>query len=280
MSIVTFWGTGKEQTGKSLSMVAVATQMAIEHNYRILLISTGYKNETLNRCFFIEQKAKKANLGIFGPNTSTVVQEGIEGLVRMMKSNKLSPETITNYTKVVFKDERLEILPTFMGEIDEYHETEKIYPDIISLANNYYDLVLVDLDNEVDKYIQEEILKNSNVIVAHISQRLKSIDEFIKIREEKPILSSKKVIMMIGRYDKFSKYSIKNISRYMGEKNKVSTIPYNTLFFEAAENAGVPDLFLKLRKVSQDDRNYFFMQEVKRAVENIIYRLQDLQMNM
>lgn len=280
MSIVTFWGNGREQTGKSLSMVAIATEMAIEHNYRILLISTGYKNETLNRCFFMEQKTKKENRGIFGPNTSSVAQDGIEGLVRIMKSNKLSPETITNYTKVVFKDERLEILPTFTGEFNEYEDIKKMYPDIISLANSYYDLVLVDLDNEVDSYTQEEILKNSNVIVAHISQRLVSIDEFMKLRQEKPILASKKVILMIGRYDKFSKYSIKNISRYMGEKNKVSTIPYNTLFFEAAESAGIPDMFLKLRKLSQDDRNYFFMEEVKRASENIIYRLQDLQMNM
>ena len=140
--------------------------------------------------------------------------------------------------------------------------------------------MLVDLDNEVDSYTQEEILKNSNVIVSHISQRLTSIDEFMKLRQEKPIFASKKVILMIGRYDKFSKYTIKNISRYMGEKNKVLTIPYNTLFFESAENAGVPDMFLKLRKVSTDDRNYFFIQEAKRAAENIIYRLQDLQMNM
>ena len=280
MSIVTFWGNGREQTGKSLSMVAVATQMAIEHNYRILLISTGYKNETLNRCFFMEQKAKKTNRGIFGPNTASVVQDGIEGLVRIMKSNKLSPETITNYTKVVFKDERLEILPTFTGDANMYDEIKKSYPEIIALANSYYDLVLVDLDNEVDRYIQEEILKNSNVIVAHISQRLASIDEFMRIRQERPILASKKVILMIGRYDKFSKYTIKNISRYMGEKNKVSTIPYNTLFFEAAECAGIPDLFLRLRKLTSEDRNYFFMEEVKRASENIIYRLQDLQMNM
>ena len=280
MSIVTFWGNGKEQTGKSLSMVAVATQMAIEHNYRILLISTGYRNETINRCFFLEQKKKKTNRGIFGPNTATVAQDGIEGLVRIMKSNKLSPETVTNYTKVVFKDERLEILPTYNGEISGYEDIKKMYPDIISLANNYYDLVLVDLDGEVDEYTQVEILKNSNVIVAHLSQRLTSIDEFIRIRQEKPILASKKVIIMIGRYDKFSKYTIKNISRYMGEKNKISTIPYNTLFFEAAECAGIPDMFLRLRKLSQDDRNNFFIGEVKRAAENIIYRLQDLQMNM
>ena len=78
-----------------------------------------------------------------------------------------------------------------------------------------------------------------------------------------------------------SKYTAKNISRYLGEKNQILTIPYNTLYFEAAEEAGVPDLFLKFRKsIDPDDRNAFFIQEVKRAADNIIYRLQDLQMKM
>ena len=63
-------------------------------------------------------------------------------------------------------------------------------------------------------------------------------------------------------------------------KNKVSTIPYNTLFFEACEEAKVPDLFLRLRNVNADDRNAFFLAEIKRVVENIIYRLKDLQMKM
>ena len=62
----------------------------------------------------------------------------------------------------------------------------------------------------------------------------------------------------------------------MGEKNKVSTIPYNTLFFEACEEAKVPDLFLRLRKTEEDDRNGFFLAEVRRTVDNIIYRLEDL----
>ena len=95
-----------------------------------------------------------------------------------------------------------------------------------------------------------------------------------------PILNSKKTLLLIGRYDKYSKYTIKNISRYMNEKNKVSTIPYNTLFFEACEETKVPDLFLRLRRVGQDDRNGFFISEVKRTSDNIIYRLQDLAMKM
>ncbi|HJJ18350.1 MAG TPA: hypothetical protein OIM61_03645 [Clostridiaceae bacterium] len=278
MSVVTFWNDGREQTGKTLSIAAISTYMAIEHNYRILIISTGYRDDTLNQCFWKEKKVKR-NFGLFGPNTNEILEEGIVGLAKVVKSNKLSPENITNYTKIIFKD-RLEVLQGFRGETSDYDELEKTYPDIINLANSYYDLVFIDLDNEMNPSIREMILANSDLIVANISQRLTSIDRFMETRENTPILNSKKTLLLIGKYDKFSKYSIKNITRYMGEKNKVSTIPYNTLFFEACEEAKVPDLFLKIRNVDDEDINGFFLSEVKRTSENIMYRLQDLAMKM
>ena len=278
MSIITFWNNEKEETGKTLSIVAIATYLSIEHNYKTLIVSTGYKKRRLVNCFF-EQKKVKKNMGIFGPNTNVAMEDGIEGLAKIMKSNKISPESITNYTKVVYSD-RLEILPSFGGSISEYEELRNMYPDIINLANNYYDLVLVDLDMEVQEKISEPILNNSNLIVATLSQRLSSINRFLEYREKNKIFKEKKTLLLIGRYDKYSKYSVKNISRYMKEKNRVSTIPYNTLFFEASEEAQVPDLFWKLRNVDPDDRNATFMEEVKRTVDNIIYRLKDLQANM
>lgn len=273
MSIVTFWNNGTEQTGKTLSIAAIATHLAIEHNYRILVITTGYQDNNLDNCYWQQTTPKKNNRGLFGPNTNAAMEEGIAGLARIMKSNKLSPEHITNYTKIIFKD-RLEILPTFKGSRDDYEDLRKYYPDIISLANSYYDLVLVDLDKQVHDDIADTILEGSNLIVINLSQRLTTINEFIQKREEKPILKSKKALLLIGKYDKFSKYNIKNISRYLGEKNKVSTIPYNTLFFEACEEARLPDLFLSLRNVGEDDRNGFFLSEVKRTVDNIIYRME------
>ena len=274
MSVVTFWNDGREQTGKTLSIAAISTYMAVEHNYRILIISTGYRDDTLNQCFWKEKKVKR-NFGLFGPNTNEILEEGIVGLAKVVKSNKLSPENITNYTKIIFKD-RLEVLQGFRGETSDYDELEKTYPDIINLANSYYDLVFIDLDNEMNPSIREMILANSDLIVANISQRLTSIDRFMETREKTPILNSKKTLLLIGKYDKFSKYSIKNITRYMGEKNKVSTIPYNTLFFEACEEAKLPDLIFNLRKIDEEDRNGFFLSEVKRTSENIMYRLQDL----
>lgn len=276
MSVVTFWSSSKEQTGQTLSIAAIATYMAIEHNYRILIISTAYNDNNLANCFWQPKKTKK-NLGLFGPNTSIELEDGISGLTKIMKSNKLAPETIANYTKIVFKEERLEILQSFKGASNDYADVKKVYPEIIKLASNYYDLVFVDLDRKIEDDIVEPILKGSNLVMVNLSQRLSCINDFIEMKEKRNILEKNKSLILINRYDKFSKYNIKNISRYMREKNKVLTIPYNTLFFEACEEASVPDLFLRFRRVEEDDRNGFFLAEVKRATENIMYRLQSLQ---
>ncbi len=279
MSIVTFYNSSIEQTGKTMSIAAIATYMAIEHNYRILVISTTNREDALKRCFW-EEKRKKRNLGIFGPNATLEVETGVEGLARVIRSNKITPDIITNYTKVVFKD-RFEILLGSEASTTDGTVIETLYPNIINAANQYYDLVFVDLDENVEEETKKTIIHDSDIIVVNMSQRLRSINRFRELKEKNQLFASKKVLLLVGRYDKFSKYNSKNITRYLGEKNQVLTIPYNTLFFEAAEEAGVPDLFLRFRKnLDPEDRNAFFIQEIKRASENIIYRLQDLQMKM
>ena len=279
MSIVTFYNSSVEQTGKTMSIAAIATYMAIEHNNRILVVSTTNREDPLKTCFWQEKK-KKRNLGIFGPNASVEVENGVEGLARMIRSNKITPDIITNYTKVIFKD-RFEILLGCEEQPTDGTQIEPLYPNIIKSANQYYDLVFVDLDENVDEETRNIIIHDSDIVVINMSQRLKSINKFNELKKQNQLLNSKKALILIGRYDKFSKYNSKNISRYLGEKNQVLTIPYNTLFFEATEEAGVPDLFLKFRKsIDSEDRNAFFIEEVKRASENITYRLQDLQMKI
>ena len=69
--------------------------------------------------------------------------------------------------------------------------------------------------------------------------------------------------------------------KYLEEKKDLNLVPFNTLFFEAAEEANVTELFLKLRDIKDTaDTNYFFMSEVLKLVNTIIKRIQDLQMRM
>ena len=279
MSIVTFWSNSQEKVNKTLSMIAVATDMAIEHNYKILVITAGKHDDTLYKCFWEDKKkiVKKTKNSKVGNNIN--LGENIEGLIRMMRSNKLTAEAITNYTKIIFKD-RLEILQGY--EIDENEENDiaSNYPEVIKTADKYYDLIFVDLNNDIGQELVDKILEKSDLIVANINQRISKINEFINLREEKPILKSAKTVLTLGDYDKNSKYSVSNITRYMGEKNKISSIPYNTLYLEASEEARVPDLFLRLRKISESNENYTFISEIRRTSQNIMYRLQDLQVRI
>ena len=47
MAIVTFKSNELKETGQSLSIAAIAAQMAIDHNYKILVVSTNFKDRTL-----------------------------------------------------------------------------------------------------------------------------------------------------------------------------------------------------------------------------------------
>ena len=286
MSVITFVNNLDEEKGKTMSLVAIATYMAIHNNNKILIISTTNKEDKINACYFEEQQAKKMRLGILGNRTSTIDSEsGIEGLVKIARSNKLTPELITNYTKVVFKD-RLEIL---LGadekkkniSTEEDREIAEEYINLISVARMYYDKVFVDLDDNLSEEIRQKIVDTSDLVIVNTTQNFNSLKKLKEKKEEDQLLQSPRTLILIGRYDKYSKYNVKNVSRYLNEKNQVLTIPYNTLYFEATNEAGVPDLFLKFRKISDsEDRNAIFAEEVKRAAENIIYRLQELQARM
>ena len=284
MSIITFWNDDKEQTGKTLTSVAVATRMAMERNFKILLLSTAYKDPTMKNCYFIDS-AKKIT-PMLGKNNNIAVENGIEGLSKLIKANKIQPTIITDYTKVIFKD-RLEILSGYVGTSDktsdenlfDYKNTSECYPELIKLANQFYDMVLVDLDNKLDEQVKKQILEMSNLNVLVLSQRLVSLDKYNKMKSGNKEILGPKCLPVIGKYNKESKYNKKNIMRYLEEKKNLNVVPYNTLFFEAAEEANVTELFLKLRNIKDtNDGNYIFMSEVLGLTSNIITRLQELQM--
>ena len=273
MSVVTFLGTGKEQSGKTLAVAAIATNMAIERNKRILVISVSNDTETLKNCYWKEELTTKKST-MFGLEGKVELDSGIEGLAKIIQSNRVSPNLITDYTSVVFK-ERLEILIGFDEKtLYSPENVSKIYKEIVNLATQYYDMVIVDLDNEIGRIGVDEILNRSDVIVAMTSQRLASIKKMkSKIGNSLP---TSKTILLIGRHDRKSKYTIKNLTRMLGEKKEILTIPYNTLFFEAAQEGNVADLFLKLRRIEdKNDTNSFFMEQVKKVNQEIIKKIEE-----
>ena len=60
MSVITFWNDSREQSGRTMTAVAVAMRMSIERNSKILLISTSMDDPTLKNCFWGKENQKHA----------------------------------------------------------------------------------------------------------------------------------------------------------------------------------------------------------------------------
>ena len=274
MAIISFWSNGKGETGKSSSIAAITTLLAINHNYKILVLDTKYDDYFYQDCYWQEDKTIKLING-HGMN----IESGVNGLAKAILSNKTSPEIITNYTKIVFKN-RLEILTDSNVRIDEYEMHKKLFKEIAKIANKYYDLVFIDIAEDLNENIKNELLEVSDIIVASLPQKLRNIDEYLKAKSENLIFRGKAVIPILGRYDKNSKYTAKNVARYIKEKRGVYYIPYNTLFFEACNEGKVADYFIKFRKINSKDKNAVFIDGIEQTIEHIMTRLKELQMRM
>lgn len=279
MAIVAFWSDEKRETGQTLSMVALSTYMAIEHNYKILNVSTNFKDNTLEKCYWNLQKETSFIKKITENEKVVGLESGIEGLVKIIKSNKTTPNIVSNYSKVIFND-RLDVLCCPQTEVySEYLEIAKMYPDILHIANRSYDLVFVDISKRMDEQEANHILEIADVIIVNITQKLQIIDKFFTLKEENNFFKNNNVLLNIGRYDRFSKYNVKNISRYLRMKNDVLAIPYNTLFFESCSEGKVAEFFLRLRNADNEDRNVALIQEVDRMSKVLLAKIQELRLN-
>lgn len=278
MSIISFWGNSEKETGQTISMIATSTLMAINHNNKILAITTGFKDRTIEESFW--QPGKTAGLQkVLGVNKNkTNVASGVEGLIKVIQSNIARKGVVENYVKVVFKD-RLDVLPSPQTEDPkEYIDISQNYPSILQFADQDYNMVFVDVDKRMPGEIQKNILIESDVIVVNISQGLKNLNDLMNLREVNDMFKKNNILILIGKYDRFSKYNVKNVTRYLKEKRPVSAIPYNTLFFEATTEGQVADYFLRYRNISdKTDRNAMFVEETKTTCDNIVYKLQELQ---
>lgn len=281
MAIIAFWSDEKQDNGKTASAVAVATMTALEHNFKNLLMQTNFADNSLETCFWDLNSNEKKGLGMFrAKQSSNVIDSGIDALIKLLSSNKISPDMITNYTRPIFKD-RLEVLfGTTRQFADEYEKLKGVYSEIILNANKYYDNVFVDLNKGTNDRLIRDVLANSDIIVVNVTQGPRAINRYIEYLNSNPdVLNPSKLIVLIGRYDEESKYNKKNVSRYIGKKQAVCAIPYNTLFFEAIEESNVADFFIKYMGVSEKDKNRLFIDEVKDAVETILYKIEENKMN-
>lgn len=273
MSIISFLSEELKETGQSMSISAIATAMAIEHNYKILLISTDFIDKTLENCFW---NSNNKRFSLFTKANVMDVSNGLEGLVRTFASNRASKDVIRSYTKPVL-NERLDILqaPKTVNYKD-YCNIANYYSQIAEVANSYYDIVLIDLSKKLPKEAKEKVLVISDLIVVNLLQNMNSISNFMKLKTQNEFFNKKNVLIMLGKYNPNSKFSNKNVARLLREKNIPMIVPYNILFADECFDGKIIDYFLKIQRVQgYDNKDTYFIKQLRSTSEALEYKMQE-----
>ena len=266
MSIITFMNHDMKESGQSLSVAAIATLMAIDHNYRILVISTDFNDKTLEDCFFSgEAQGKLKN--VFAKSMNQDIANGLEGLIRMFASNRADKSIIGSYTKPVLRD-RLDILESPKTvDYKEYVNLSVYFSQIADIANSVYDLSKkMPLEN------QKKIIDLSTLVVVSLNQNQKSMQKFEELKMEDEFYRRKNVLLSIGKYNLNSKYTAKNIGRYLKEKNVPIVVPYNILFADNCADGKILDYFLSIQSLGGNQgRNEYFVSQVRDSIKRMDY---------
>ena len=206
MAIVAFWNESEKENGQTLSVIAIANQMAIEHNYRILVVDATYHDKTMEKAFWKNRDSKTLKALNAG---KLDISSGAEGLISAVASNRATPEIITNYTKIVYKN-RLDVLLGLKTTIPEEHEKSlSLYKDLINAANKYYDLIFIDLQKGSRRLSTRVLLEQANLVMYTMPPNLVNIDNYIALKNKDELIGSKKVLPLLSKCDETSSFIIK-----------------------------------------------------------------------
>ena len=278
MPIITFWSNNEKAIGQTVAVSAAATAMAMEHNYKVILISLDFNNYVMEECFGSQQSnAELLKTIISTPKMN--LGTGINGLLKIAQSNRVTPEMIRDYTKIVYKN-RLEVLYSSTDTEIPIEEQYECLKKIVLNASQYYDYVFLDLKKGMKHSKTLEILDMSDVMVLNTEQGTKTLEEFFALEEMQKYINAYKILWNICRYDKKSKYNIKNLIRTIWKKQTIYSVPYNTLLFEASKEGAIAELLLRIRTAKAEDENYELLEELKKLNEGILTRYQELRMRI
>lgn len=276
MAIIGFWSGSRKETGQTLSISSIATHMAVEHNFKILLIDATFDDDTMERCFW--RVTNKKNIVQTLNKGKLDISSGAEGLLSAVASNKTTPEIIQNFTRVVFPN-RLDVLCGLKTESPEEFTKALIhYNDLVKQADKFYDMVFIDMEKTLKYETTKLLLEVSNIIVYNFTKNLKQADEFLEYISENPdILKKEKIIPLLSNSDDYTSYNPRNVARYVGVKKGIASVPYNSAFVRTASEGEVPDYFRKnYGKDVTKSKDGEFIAAVEDMCQKIIKKLEEL----
>lgn len=240
MSTITFWSPFAG-TGCTSSTLISAYAMALHYRTRVLLVNTGLVGTST-------EAALPSNETDSTDSVFSFEEGGWDAVERLHSSGSLNKHNLRDYTKPLLK-ERLDFLTGSMNEMDRStHEHCETVKKLLNVANEYYDLVLLDADQSgVDSQLK---LQQADYVVINLDQNMRNLELFFeKILPER--MDKHNMHVVINKYDPQSRSTLSNIRRRFRYKGTISAIPYTTGYLDAMNRRDVAK-YLQLESLSEN----------------------------
>ena len=256
--IYAFWSNVHGQTGTTSNMVAIAVLTAMRDNYKCLLMQTHFNLNNLETYL----------IGYREDNRDVFWDIGIDGLTRSIKLEPLNKEMIENYSIPLIQN-RLTLLPGTTSENRAIFNDNmaKTLAIIMKEAVKYYDFLFIDINSGSDE-ISRLVLERADIIVVNLCQNKSVMDNYFSYW----LMKDKKIMYLIGSYDKNSSYNIHNLKNLYKPFRKavVVGIPYNTGFMDAQSDGSVMKFMNKNLTIKKDGEDAYFICSIKKASEKLL----------
>lgn len=260
MGQVAFWSSRHGQSGNTSNLIAVAMIIGMDYVTRTLISHTDWSTSPIETTLI---KSKPVAI-----NDMDYTNVGIDALDRLVKSNKLTPNSVKDYTDTILRD-RLEVLrgSSKVNE-EEFSSIHDVIQSIFKASKGFYNLSLIDVSSGTKNQLSNAVLSNSDVIVVNLNQNVAVLDEFFS--EDQPsFLKDKQHLIVLGQYDRNSKYTVKNIKRIYKTNVPIFTVPHSTGFMDALNDKNVVEFFLRNKNINEKHTNYNFLSEVRKLAKGI-----------
>ncbi|MDU2243027.1 MAG: hypothetical protein E7E23_20900 [Paenibacillus sp.] len=257
---IVFWSPVPGQTGNTTNLIAVAALLGLEYSSRIVLFGHLQSRRAAVEQALIKRRSEDM--------LAFTADSGIDALARLAQNGKLSPEMIRDYTLPLLQ-ERLDLLPgsnkadkaLIMGMKD-------MLATLLDSAKRYYDLTLIDGGSGVGSGWTQLLLQNADLVIVSLNQNRFVLERFFRHRED--WLKGKKLLFVLGQYDRDSALTAKNMVRKYRVKMPIYPVPHQAGFMDAAQEGRAIDFLFRNRNVPRDHAHHAFMQCVRALAQAII----------
>lgn len=265
MPRIVFWGPYENMTGNTHAAIAVSTLMAMTHKVTSLLMQANFNSRKMESSFTPYEELKQSK--VF--ENSNI---GINALIRLITSNKLTSDSIQNYAKPVLKD-RLDVLYGMNADdSDGYNQLINNLPYMTRKADEIYDLVFVDMPKSLEKKGVMDTLTDSEIIVCVVNQDSVKLSDFFNMLYTNETLKNKNKIIVLSDYEEKSKYNVFNIKLKYKVKDPIYVIPHNYMFSDACNSGNIIDYMYRNINADPKDYNGEFIFKTLNIVNEIVER--------